>query len=147
MMHWKKIGIGVILFVLAGLAYYGISPLFINLASTEDLKVADTVSSTAPVIGTVGHPAHGTARIVEIDGAHYLRYENYKTINGPDLFVYLATDEKATEFINLGRVSVTEGNVDYLIPVGVDYLRFRYALTWCKAFSVLFNSAELPEPI
>lgn len=76
-------------------------------------------------------------------GAQYLRYENYKTINGPDLRVYLATDARATEFVDLGPIKATEGNINYLIPPGTDLSRYRYALTWCEDFAVLFNSAEL----
>ena len=49
----------------------------------------------AEVIGTTGHPASGTARLVEVDGNKYVRYENFKTLNGPDIFVYLAKDLEA----------------------------------------------------
>ncbi len=95
------------------------------------------------VIGTSGHPASGTVRIVEADSKRYIRYENFKTINGPGIYVYLAKDLDAKEFISLGRVRATEGNINYEIPEGVRVSDYPYVLTWCEAFGVLFNSAKL----
>ena len=97
----------------------------------------------APVIGTVGHPAEGSAFIVESEGKRYVRYENFKTINGPDLYVYLAKTPDAKEVVSLGLLRATEGNVNYEIPDGVDPKDYPYALVWCKQFGVLFNSAKL----
>src|SRR3989344_9303938 len=106
-----------------------------------EFAACPTSAAPAPVIGTPLHPASGTARVVEAEsGKHYLRYENFKTINGPDLFVYLAKDLDATEFVNLGELRGTEGNINYEIPAGVNLTEYPYALTWCRQFSVLFNS-------
>jgi hypothetical protein len=143
---WYVLG-GVVLVGALGFAYYAISPLFINIKVDEALPESvvgiDDIPSGASVTGTTGHPASGTARVVEADGKTYIRYENFKTINGPDLYVYLAKDLDATEFVDLGRLRATEGNVNYEVPVGVDVSQYRYVLVWCKAFSVLFNSADL----
>ena len=154
---------------LAGFAYWAISPLFNNITAHDSLpgtskqvpseQVPSTNSATLEtvpatpvppstgksgmVIGTIGHPASGTARIVEAAGKQYVRYENFKTINGPDIYVYLAKDTGAKEFINLGKVKATEGEINYEIPAGVNAADYPYVLTWCKTFSVLFNSAEL----
>jgi hypothetical protein len=154
--------------VVLGVAYYGLSPLFITITADEALPGAptdtssdtegtlpsDTMSGTpavppievapvaATVVGTFAHPAEGRARIVEAEGTRYLRYENFKTINGPDLYVYLAKDLDAKEFVNLGFIKATEGNVNYEIPAGVDPSEYRYALVWCKQFSTLFNYAD-----
>lgn len=153
------VGVGVL-----GFAYYAISPLFINITADEALPgmkqepapAANTdqpaptpvqpppqVSTGAPIVDTPAHPASGQVKVVTAGDQQYVRYEDFKTINGPDLFVYLATDLEATEFVNLGRLKATEGNVNYEIPDGVDLSKYRYALVWCKAFSVLFNSADL----
>ncbi len=95
------------------------------------------------VTGTKGHPASGTVRIVEVDGERYLRYENFKTINGPDIYVYLAKDLDAKDFVSLGKVKGTEGNINYLIPKEVDTNEYKYAMTWCKQFGVLFNWGDV----
>lgn len=95
------------------------------------------------VVDTPAHPASGFVRVVEADGKTYVRYEDYKTINGPDLFIYLAKDTAATEFVNLGALKATEGNINYEVPEGVDLTQYPYVLTWCKQFGVLFNSADV----
>jgi Electron transfer DM13 len=142
------ISIGV---VLLAFGYYTISPFFINIKA-DDLNPAvnstsstTSVQPTAPVnvVGTAGHSASGTVRIVEAGGKRYIRYENFKTINGPDIYVYLAKDLDAKEFVNIGRVRATEGNINYEIPTGVNVDDYPYVLTWCEAFGVLFNSAKL----
>ena len=144
-------GITVLLF---WFAYYAISPLFRNVKVDEALPVekqmgtqpvpeSQTQTASAQVIGTAGHPASGTARVIEADGKRYVRYENFKTINGPDLYVYLAKDLDAKEYVNLGTLRATEGNVNYEVPPGLNLAEYPYVMTWCKQFSVLFNYAEI----
>lgn len=134
----------VVLVPLLAFAYYTISPFFINIRMDDVVPVsAQEAMTPVRVIGTAGHPASGTVRIIGADGKGYVRYENFKTINGPDLYVYLAKDTDAGEFVNLGRVRATEGNINYEIPAGVDLSRYRYVLTWCKVFGILFNYADL----
>ena len=97
----------------------------------------------APVLGTVGHPATGTVRIIETDNGPVIRYENFETLNGPQLHLYLAKDLEATDFVDLGPVRGTKGNINYTIPSDVDLSEYRYVMYWCVPFSVLFNYAEL----
>ncbi|MCL9972147.1 MAG: DM13 domain-containing protein [Candidatus Pacebacteria bacterium] len=141
-MKYTLIALGVLLAL--GIAWYGLSPLFITIKVDDALPAtAVLMAQTAPVIGTVGHPAEGSAVIIEADGRQYLRYENFKTLNGPDLYVYLAKTPNAKEYVDLGLLRATEGNVNYEIPDGVDPKEYPYALVWCKQFGVLFNSAKL----
>ncbi len=127
------------------IAYYAISPLFRNIKVNDALPMsaqANTVAGSV-VTGTTGHPASGTVRIVAANGASFVRYENFKTINGPDIYVYLAKDKDAKDFVSLGQVKATEGNVNYQIPAATDVSQYHYVLTWCKQFGVLFNYADL----
>lgn len=101
------------------------------------------LSTAFPVVDTPSHPASGTVRIVQGADETIVRYENYKTINGPDLKIYLAKDLEAKEYIDLGPLKGTEGNINYSVPKNVDVSEYRYVLTWCEDFSVLFNSAEI----
>lgn len=139
----------VILLAVIGIGYYGISPLFRNVevqeASPETSPAASNTAEppSSPVVETTAHPASGEVRVIHTDGKAYLRYENFKTINGPDLYVYLSKDLDAKEFVSLGRLRATEGNINYEIPEGVNVSDYKYALVWCKAFGVLFNYAEL----
>ena len=90
------------------------------------------------------HNAEGLAKVVRLgEASMILRLENFKATNGPDLYVYLATDNSASDFVNLGRLKGNIGNQNYDIPEGTDFARYDTVLIWCKAFSVLFGSAEL----
>jgi len=103
----------------------------------------ESVSEIFPVMGTVGHSASGHVRLLNTAAGTVLRYENFSTINGPRLHLYLAKDLKAKEFIDLGPIKGTEGNINYTIPEGVDVSEYRYVMYWCVPFSVLFNYAEI----
>ncbi len=149
------IGICAVLFV--AVAYYAISPLFRNKQLDEALPTLETqVSATSSastdnpfstlpvtIAPTAGHPASGTVRIVSDGDNHFVRYEDFKTINGPDIFVYLSKDLSASKYVSLGRVKATEGNINYSIPDEVDPREYPYVLVWCKTFGVLFNSARV----
>ena len=111
---------------------------------------ATTLAYTPLVIGNfVGvddgiHNAEGLAKVIRLDDASMiLRLENFKATNGPDLYVYLATDNSASDFVNLGRLKGNIGNQNYEIPEGTDLSKHDTVLIWCKAFSVLFGSAKL----
>jgi hypothetical protein len=93
------------------------------------------------------HNAEGMAKVIQLDDASMiLRLENFKATNGPDLYVYLATDNSASDFVNLGRLKGNIGNQNYDIPEGTDFSRYDTVLIWCQAFSVLFGSAILEPP-
>ncbi|MCB9815366.1 hypothetical protein H6789_02705 [Candidatus Nomurabacteria bacterium] len=108
-------------------AYYTISPLFIDIVVDEASPITEGTIETeileskpAEVIGTSGHPVSGTTRLIEVDGEKYVRYEDFKTINGLDIFVYLAKDLEVKEFVSLGKIRGTEESINYTIPAEVD---------------------------
>ena len=108
---------------------------------TESLM---TYSGTFVGTGDGIHDAQGDAYTIPLeDGSTVLRLENFQSTNGPDLFVYLSTDDDASEFINLGELKANKGNQNYKIPNDVDLSKYNNVLIWCKSFSVLFGSAEL----
>ncbi len=125
---------------------YTTSPLFFDVEVNEEMPSSALAIPMGNFVG-VGdgiHDAQGEVLIIESDdGSKFLRFENFRATNGPDLFVYLATDETATDFVNLGRLKGNIGNQNYLIPPGVDLADQDTVLIWCKQFSVLFGSAEL----
>jgi hypothetical protein len=95
-------------------------------------------------VGDGIHDAQGMAKILPLDtGANILRLEDFRSTNGPDLYVYLATDKDATDFVSLGRLKANTGNQNYDIPQGTDLAKYDTVLIWCKQFSVLFGSASL----
>ena len=89
------------------------------------------------------HRTQGTATITQEDEKRILNLEDFNTTNGPDLYVYLSTDGKASEFVNLGRLQSSNGDQTYEIPENVDLSKHDKVLIWCKAFGVLFGTAHL----
>ena len=93
------------------------------------------------------HNAEGQVKVIKLsDGSNFLRLEDFKSTNGPDLYVYLSTDKSNSDFVNLGRLKGNIGDQNYKFPEVTDLSKYDTALIWCQAFSVLFGSAEL-EPI
>ena len=120
----------------------------VNQNMTE--AAATTLGQASLLIGNfIGvndgiHNAEGLAKVIRLDDASMvLRLENFRATNGPDLYVYLATDSSASDFVDLGRLKGNIGNQNYDIPEGTDFSRYDTVLIWCKAFSVLFGSAKL----
>ncbi|HJT84792.1 MAG TPA: DM13 domain-containing protein [Nitrososphaeraceae archaeon] len=90
------------------------------------------------------HMASGQVKLLQItDGTQILRFENLDVTNGPDLYVYLATDTTAKDFISLGRLKGNMGNQNYPIPENIDFEKYNTVLIWCQAFSTLFGSSKL----
>src|SRR5918997_5805907 len=121
-----------------------------NTVNENMTEAAATLGQASLLIGTfIGvndgiHNAEGLAKVIRLDDASMiLRLENFKATNGPDLYVYLATDNSASDFVNLGRLKGNIGNQNYDIPEGTDFSKYNSVLIWCQAFSVLFGSAEL----
>jgi hypothetical protein len=119
--------------------------------STVDENMSATMTNnTKPLMGNfVGsgdgfHKAEGIAKVITLaDGKTFLRLENLKATNGPDLYVYLSTGKDVSDIVNLGRLKGNIGNQNYEIPTGTDLSKHNTVLIWCKAFSTLFGSAIL----
>jgi hypothetical protein len=96
-------------------------------------------------VGDGIHNAEGEAKVIPFqDGdSNILRLENLRVTNGPDLYVYLATDKTASDFVNVGKLKANNGNQNYDIPAGTDLTKYDTVLIWCRPFSVLFGSVEL----
>ena len=112
-------------------------------------SVTNTTRNTLRTGSFVGvgdgiHDAKGMAKIIPLqDGSNILRLENLQVTNGPDLYVYLATDKSASDFVSLGKLKANNGNQNYDLPSETDLTKYDTVLIWCRPFSVLFGSAEL----
>lgn len=89
------------------------------------------------------HEVSGRALVVDTGSSRILRFEDLDTINGPDLRIYLSKDLSDDDVIDLGPIRATNGNVNYGMPSDVDISEYKYAMIWCRAFSVLFSFAVL----
>lgn len=157
-----------IIAAIAAITIYYTSPLFINTTVDESLPTGamhekdamtekEVMESNTKIILTgnfigVGdgiHNAEGMSKVLAVnDGKtehRILRLENFKSTNGPDLYVYLSKDARSISdgYIELGRLKGNIGNQNYHIPDDVNLDEYSYALIWCKQFSVLFGYANL----
>ena len=140
----KRVLIVIVVIIVLSVGYYGISPLFKNITVADSMP-EEVVAETEKrgIIGTKGHPASGTVKVIEASGETIIRYENFETINGPNLHVYLAKDLDAKEFVDLGSIRGTRGEINYTVPDGIDLNEYKYVMYWCVPFGVLFNYADI----
>jgi flagellar basal body-associated protein FliL len=113
-------------------------------ATTTTTTTSKIMTGSFIGVGDGFHNAEGSAKVIPLgDGNTILRLENFKSTNGPNVHLYLATDKSASDFIDLGKLKANNGNQNYNIPHGTDLAKYNMALIWCKDFSVLFGSAQL----
>lgn len=115
----------------------------LNTETTVDNESGIATTGPFPITGTSGHPASGEVEVIQSAEELLIRYKNYDGTNGPDLYVYLSKDLEAEDFIDLGPAKGNKGNIIYGAPLDVDLSEYKYILTWCKAFGVLFDYAEI----
>lgn len=96
------------------------------------------------------HPTEGTATVLTDGIQRFLRFEDFKTDNGPDLNVYLSTappDAPASEFdddfIDLGDLKGNIGPQNYELSADVNLDAYSTVVVWCVRFSVAFGAASL----
>lgn len=103
----------------------------------------------------LAHEGMGTATVYRLaDGTVVLRFENFAVLNGPDLHVYLATQDPVPNTIgvelegaiDLGQLKGNIGDQNYVLPGGFDPEVFMSVVIWCQPFRVPFNAAALQAP-
>ena len=96
-----------------------------------------------------GHGNHVSVRRYDVFILLAARFdEAFETTNGPDLYVWLVKDGDVDNgYVDLGRLKGNIGSQNYVIPEGTDLSEYDTVFIWCKAFSVLFGSAELASGI
>lgn len=157
--RWVLRAVGALaLLVLAPLAWYLLSPLFLDRRAQQDPAVARIAEAgTVVARGTFSeidaiHKGEGQAILTRLpDGRYSLRFEGFRVTNGPDLYVYLSghpaprSSAQLHEIADL-EVATLEGNVGdqaYELPAGFDPARFKSAVVYCKRFTTVFSTAEL----
>jgi Electron transfer DM13 len=99
--------------------------------------------ATASFVNSPVHSTSGTVKVYSDANNKYLVFENFKTDRGPDLYVYMATDLKASNFVSISKLDKFSGNFYYKFDKSIDEKTKDKVLIWCKDFSVLFGSADL----
>lgn len=130
-----------------------------DAAAQPDTSVAEPMAAGPTLVarGTFRdadpvHKGEGDALIYRLeDGSHVVRFENFRSTNGPDLFVWLTTTANpqssdavtAGETLSLGALKGNVGNQNYEVPANADVGAYMSVVIWCRAFGVLFAAADL----
>lgn len=91
---------------------------------------------------TNADPTSGNVSVYEKAGQRTLVFTNFKTVNGPDLRIYLAENTALRNFVELTRLN-NSGNFTLDLPASIDPTKQKFVLIWCKDYSILFGNAEL----
>ncbi len=113
------------------------------MVRSDIMPTPTTVILKEAVLVARAHDVKGKALLVQSGEEEIIRFEDLKTINGPDLRIYLSTGLNVDDVVDLGAIRATEGNVNYIVPTGTDTKKYHYVLIWCRAFGVLFSYAQL----
>lgn len=124
-----------------------------------ETTVAPSPSTSVPPVETVAvgsfiarsHPASGRAVVLTDGSQTFVRFEDFETDNGPDLFVYLSRGVTADgpegafddDFVNLGELKGNVGEQNYEVPQDVDVGDYSTVVVWCREFAVAFGAADL----
>ena len=111
----------------------------------------EPVTLAAAQFRSLGHATSGRAAVLEVAGGRrFLRLDDLRTSNGPDLFVYLSTtaadgprDSFDDDFVSVGRLKGNQGNQNYELGAGVRLDRYRSVVIWCRRFTYAFGAAPL----
>ena len=92
--------------------------------------------------GLAGHYAEGLAKIIEVEGSTFLRFEDFEVTNGPDLRVYITKDGDVKNGIHLEKLKGSKGNQNYELE-DIDIEQYNTVVIYCQPFGVYFGEAEL----
>ncbi len=129
-------------------------------AGAPDVPADESMPGATPTVVAQGefvdadlvHKGSGRAILYALpDGGHVVRFEDFRSTNGPALVVYLAKHESPTRaadvtdggFVKLGKLKGNVGNQNYRIPDDIDITEFNSVVIWCELFDVLFSPAAL----
>lgn len=92
------------------------------------------------------HNGEGSFQLLEQDGERIIEFsEDFVSTRGPDLFVWLVNGDNVEERVNLGRLQSARGAQSYTLPEDVNLDDYDRIIIWCRAFRVLFSTAEFEQ--
>lgn len=171
----KKILIISVLILVSVVSWWLISPLFINVEVDEKLPItleqhekiknsmkdsivkdsmtgeqSDSLKKIGSFLdGDENHHVSGDLLFINNKNNSFIRFENFNSTNGPDLYVVLSSNENPAKN-GLGKKKIlkklkgNKGNQNYLLEdVSLD--EYKSVLIYCKAFSVVFGYASIKE--
>ncbi|MFW9881697.1 MAG: DM13 domain-containing protein, partial [Candidatus Thorarchaeota archaeon] len=148
----KKVIIGVIsivviIIIIFGLWYYLSSKAIEKeIDEKSPLDMNDDMPSNATIIAEgqfsgTNYDVKGKALLIKNNDKYIIRLEDFESESGPGLYVYLSTSLDDNDFIDLGKLKATKGNINYDVSSNTDFDKYDNVLIWCEPFGVLFGSA------
>ncbi|MBD2347075.1 DM13 domain-containing protein [Anabaena subtropica] len=97
------------------------------------------------------HPTQGQVTVVKEAETSYLEFDqNFKTDQGPDLYVILYRSAKPPisgiqekDYVSIARLQKTSGNQRYALPKNINLQEFKSVAIWCQKFNATFGYAVL----
>ena len=146
------------------LAYYLVLPAFIVVEKDEAI-IFESIASTESQVPTqentqevnaakpeilsqndfqkAAYDVKGQALLMQQGQQRIIRFENFETINGPSLNIYLINSKNKDIFYDLGPIKATKGNVNYQIPDNLDLSQYDQVQVYCVPFKKVFSYANL----
>lgn len=135
-------------------------PIMDAAAAAPATPATDAMPADGPVVVSTGrfrdadaiHKGSGTATVYRLPNAeHVVRFEDFRTTNGPALVVYLARHPSPSSaadvidggFLRLGKLKGNVGNQNYPVPPDSNISEYGSVVIWCELFDVLFSPAAL----
>jgi len=104
---------------------------------------------------SVAHNGSGALKIYQVEEIGLvLRLEEFQVEDGPDLHVYLTTQDPVENIsgsdlpdaVDLGILKNLRGDQSYELPEDLDLTEYRSVVIWCVPFQVPFIAAPLQAP-
>ncbi|OHA90581.1 MAG: hypothetical protein A2832_01135 [Candidatus Zambryskibacteria bacterium RIFCSPHIGHO2_01_FULL_44_22b] len=152
----KKLIILIVSIIILGLAYWLISPFFIDKKVSEELNISAESEGAQPVLVLRGvftgfdriHTGSGNVNVIQVGDRYIIRFEeNFDVANGPDLYVGFGKDGEYIKDSEIGKLKGNIGSQNYELPAGADLTDYNEVWVWCHAFSVGFAKAVLSPSI
>lgn len=109
---------------------------------SEEMPDGPQILKSGQFTGLAGHSARGEAKILDVSGAEYLRFEDFEVTNGPDLRVYLTQDGDVKQGIHLDKLKGSRGSQNYPLD-GIDTDVYGTVVIYCQPFGAYFGEARL----
>lgn len=96
------------------------------------------------------HKGEGTATVYRVGSDLVLRFESFRSTNGPDLHVLLVrhaapktSADVKSGYIEVAKLKGNIGSQNYTLPQGINLADYPTVVIYCKPFHVVFSTATL----
>ncbi|MEA5582768.1 DM13 domain-containing protein [Nodularia harveyana UHCC-0300] len=123
-------------------------------SNQTDTPTPTTVTSPVAEAGSfqdAEHSTQGRVSVITEEGKSYLEFDqNFKTDNGPDLFVILhrseippVSDIQEKDYVSIAALENINGTQRYALPDDLNLPDFKSVAIWCRQFNTTFGYAVL----